>query len=371
MNNPIPRLLDLAIAIQQIPAPTFHETERARFVRSRFAEEGLQDVEIDSTGNVYARLGSTKPRLDASAQLKPLVVSAHLDTVFPTSIDLSVRREQERILAPGIGDNSLGVAGLFGLLWTLRERDLSLPGDLWLVGDVCEEGLGNLSGMRAVIERFGSSALAYIVVEGMALGQIYLRGLGVQRYRISVHTAGGHSWIDYGQPSAVHELTALVTRITALELPRQPRTSLNVGIISGGSSVNTIAAEAMLELDLRSESADSLKSLAGQVEQIVQSLQRPGVRVEMENIGQRPSGELPENHPLVKLAQACLRAVGIEPRLNIGSTDANLPLSLGFPSITIGLTAGGKAHTIHEYIQVAPLEKGVEQLVRLVSQAWD
>jgi acetylornithine deacetylase/succinyl-diaminopimelate desuccinylase-like protein len=371
MNNSIPRLLDLAIAIQQIPAPTFHETERAGFVRSKFAEEGLQDVENDSTGNVYARLGSTRPHLDSGAYHKPLVVSAHLDTVFPTSVDLSIRREPERILAPGIGDNSLGVAGLFGLLWALRERDLSLPGDLWLVANVGEEGLGNLRGIRAVVERFGSSALAYIVVEGMALGQIYLRGLGVQRYRISVHTAGGHSWIDFGQPSAIHELTALATRITALELPRQPRTSLNVGIISGGSSVNTIAAEAMLELDLRSESADSLKSLAGQVEHIVQSLQRPGVRIEMEIIGQRPSGELPENHRLVKLAQDCLRAVGIEARLNIGSTDANLPLSLGFPSITIGLTTGGKAHSINEYIQVAPLEKGVEQLVRLISQAWD
>ena len=317
------------------------------------------------------RLGSTKTHLGASASAKPLIVSAHLDTVFPTSVDLSVRREPERILAPGIGDNSLGVAGLFGLVWALRERGLSLPGDLWLVANVCEEGLGNLRGMQAVVDRFGSSPLAYIVVEGMALGQIYQRGLGVQRYRISVQTAGGHSWIDYGQPSAVHELTALSTRITALELPRQPRTTLNVGIISGGSSVNTIAAEAMLELDLRSESADSLENLVRQVEQIVHSVQKPGVRIELEIIGQRPSGELPAEHRLVKLAQDCLRAVGIEARLSIGSTDANLPLSLGFPSITIGLTTGGKAHSVHEYINIAPLEKGVEQLVRLVSQAWD
>jgi di/tripeptidase len=127
----------------------------------------------------------------------------------------------------------------------------------------------------------------------------------------------------------------------------------------------------MLELDLRSESADSLKNLAGQVEQIVHTMQRPGVRIEMETIGQRPSGELPEEHRLVKLAKDCLVAVGIEARLSIGSTDANLPLSLGFPSITIGLTTGGKAHSNNEYINIAPLEKGVEQLVRLVSRAWD
>ena len=371
MNTFIPRLLDLAIAIQQIPAPTFHEAERARFVRARFAEEGLQDVEIDPVGNVYGRVGSAKPHPLANPRDKPLVVSAHLDTVFPISVDLSLRREPERILAPGIGDNSLGVAGLLGLLWALRERSLSLPGDLWLVANVCEEGLGNLRGMQALVDRFGDGPLAYIVVEGMALGQIYLRGLGVQRYRLCVRTAGGHSWIDYGMPSAVHELAALSTRLTALELPRQPRTTLNVGIISGGSSVNTIAAEAMLELDLRSESAATLKNVVGQVEQIIHSVQKPGVKIELETIGQRPSGELPAEHRLVKLAQDCLRTVGIEARLNIGSTDANLPLSLGIPSITIGLTTGGKAHSVHEYINIAPLEKGVEQLVRLASQAWD
>ena len=377
MNNYILRMLDLAIAIQQIPAPTFHEAERAGFVRARFTEEGLQDVEIDSVGNVYARVGSrrqpadAKPRPFASAPDKPLIVSAHLDTVFPVGVDLSIRREPERILAPGIGDNSLGVAGLFGLVWALQERGLSLPGDLWLVANVCEEGLGNLRGMQALVDRFGSRPFAYIVVEGMALGQVYQRGLGVQRYRLSVRTAGGHSWIDYGQPSAIHELTALATRITGLELPRQPRTTLNVGVISGGSSVNTIAAEAMLELDLRSENAATLENVVGQVQQIVHSVQKPGVTITLEAIGQRPAGELPAEHRLVTLARDCLRSVGIEARLSIGSTDANLPLSLGIPSITIGLTTGGKAHSVHEYINVAPLEKGVEQLVRLVSQAWD
>jgi tripeptide aminopeptidase len=371
MTNLTARLLDLAIAIQQIPAPTFHEAERASFVRDRLIREGLQEVEIDSAGNVYARLTTANSRPFTGAKIKPLVVSAHLDTVFPASVDLSIRREPERILGPGIGDNSLGVAGLFGLLWVLRERGLALPGDLWLVANVCEEGLGNLRGMQALVDRFGPGPLAYLVVEGMALGQVYQRGLGVQRYRLSVRTAGGHSWIDYGQPSAVHELTALSTRITALELPRQPRTTLNVGIISGGSSVNTIAAEAMLELDLRSESAATLGSVVCRVEEIVQSVKKPGVQIELEAIGQRPSGELPAEHRLVKLAQDCLRGVGIEARLSIGSTDANLPLSLGYPSITIGLTTGGKAHSVHEYINIAPLEKGVEQLVRLVSRAWD
>jgi tripeptide aminopeptidase len=396
MDQFIQRILDLAIAIQQIPAPTFQEARRAEFVRACFAEAALQGVEIDATGNVYACFSSECQ--SPSDKSQPLIVSAHLDTVFSQEVDLSVRSDQESILAPGIGDNSLGVAGLFGLVWALRERRLYLPGDLWLVANVCEEGLGNLLGMQAIVNRFepgyeqserqsgpsstktgiqplragtGTTPLAYIIIEGMALGQIYQRGLGVHRYRLKVQTAGGHSWIDYGQPSAIHELTALSNRLTTLKLPRQPRTTLNVGTISGGSSINTIAAEAMLELDLRSENGATLEELARHVEQIVGSAQKPGVLVELETIGQRPVGELSAEHWLVKLAQNCLHEVGVVPRLNIGSTDANLPLSLGLPAITVGLTTGGRAHTVHEFINIAPLEKGVEQLVNLVSRAWN
>ncbi|MBE3066854.1 MAG: M20/M25/M40 family metallo-hydrolase, partial [Chloroflexi bacterium] len=178
----------------------------------------------------------------------------------------------------------------------------------------------------------------------------------------------------------------LATRITALpRLPsgnrdypagtgttsKPPRTTLNIGIISGGSSVNTIAAEAMLELDLRSESDETLEALTQQVEQIVHAAKKPGVTVETEMIGQRPSGELPAEHPLVRLAQECLRAAGVEPHLNTGSTDANLPLSRGLPAITIGLTTGGRAHSVDEFINLEPLEKGMEQVTRLVSKVWE
>ena len=369
MTNLTSRILDLALAIQQIPAPTFHEAERAEFVRQRFADEGFSDVEIDNTGNVYACIKSDHSRLPINHS--PLVVSAHLDTVFPLSVDLRPEVEPQRILAPGIGDNSLGVAGLFGLVWTLRERGISLPGDLWLAANVCEEGLGDLRGMRAVVERFGANPIAYIVLEGMALGQVYHRGLGVRRYRITVRTPGGHSWIDYGQPSAIHELAELSARLARLELPRTPRTTLNIGIISGGSSVNTIAAEALLELDLRSEEATALETLAGQVEGLARDTEKPGVTVETQIIGQRPSGEIPAEHPLVRQAQDCLRSLGVEPHLHTGSTDANLPLSRGLPCVTIGLTSGGRAHTVHEFINLVPLEKGMEQVVRLVSGVWE
>lgn len=367
------RLLDLTVAIQQIPAPTFQEGERAAFIQERFQAESLQDVSMDQAGNVYGRLpGAGKSR--------PLVVSAHLDTVFPLTTDLHITRHHTSsaegpilsgVAGPGIGDNSLGVAALFGLLWELRrlsagQAQAFLPGDIWFVANVGEEGLGNLCGMRRVVDRFDSQPLAYLIVEGMSLGQVYHRGLGVQRYAIKVDTPGGHSWVDYGRPSAIHILAEIVTHLSSLALPAKPRTTLNVGTISGGTTVNTVAAHAQLELDLRSESPAVLARLADQVEEMVQQARRPKVQVTAEVIGQRPPGEIPPNHPLVRLAVACLEELDVLPRLNIGSTDANIPLSRGLPAICLGLTHGSGSHTIAESIQTGPLETGLQQLVNVV-----
>jgi len=371
----IDRVLNLAVDIQQISAPPLGEGLRGEFVRDRFLAEGLSGVTTDKIGNVYARVPG------AGASL-PLVVTAHLDTVFPVGTDLKVRRQGDKIYGPGIGDNSLGVAGLFGLLWGLtvgQEFDervdiqlhTGLPGDLWLVANVGEEGLGDLRGMRAVVDRFGDQVLAYIVLEGMALGQIYHRALGVQRYRISVQTMGGHSWVDFGQPSAINELAMLVTRLTALPLPEQPRTSLNVGVVLGGTSVNTIAARAQLELDLRSVDRKALDLLVKRVEALVESTRKPGVEVARELIGQRPAGSIPQNHPLVLLAKRCLLEQGVRSNLAIGSTDANIPLSRGIPAVCLGLSTGSGAHTLNEYIYTQPLAKGLGQLVSLVRDLYE
>ncbi len=361
------RVLDLAVTIQQIPAPPFGEAQRAEFVRQRFAVEGLEAVSLDALGNVFACL-------PGSGRSKPLVVSAHLDTVFPFDTDLKVRREADRIFGPGIGDNSLGVAGLFGLLWALRQErgdQPGLPGDLWLVANVGEEGLGDLRGIRAVVERFKDEPLAYLILEGMAFGQVYHRALGVQRYRITVRTEGGHSWVDYGRHSAIHELAELITRITAIHAPAKPRSTLNVGVISGGTSINTIAPEARLELDLRSEGAETLAGLVRQVERAVAAAEKPGVRVTLELIGRRPAGKLASNHPLVRVAKRALQKQGVQPNLTIGSTDANVPLSQGLPAITIGLSSGFGAHTTNEYINTPPLAQGLGQLVDVVVGSFE
>jgi len=364
MDTFIPELIELATCIQQIPAPTFQEAQRAEFVRGMFASEGLSQVATDPAGNVFACLPGSPA--ETARQAPPLVISAHLDTVFPGSTDLALRTDQDSLHGAGIGDNSVGVAGLFGLLWMLRREAVCLPFDLWLVANTAEEGLGDLRGMKAVVERFSANVQAYLVLEGIALGQVFHRALGVRRYRISVKTGGGHSWIDHGRPSAVHELTSLSTRIIRLDLPQAPRTTLNIGVIAGGTSVNTIAAQANLELDLRSEGMPALEDLSQRVEQVCRQSEREGVQVSVEVIGSRPAGEIPASHPLVSLAGACLRAEGIEPKLSIGSTDANIPLSRGIPALTLGLTTGGGAHTLREHIHIEPLKKGMAVLLGVV-----
>ncbi|MBN8655241.1 MAG: M20/M25/M40 family metallo-hydrolase [Anaerolineae bacterium] len=357
------KVLELAIQIQQIAAPTFAEGPRGEFVRDLFVREKLDDVSMDSLGNIYARLPGKAKKAQA------LVVSAHLDTVFPAGTKLQVKEEAGKVFGPGIGDNSIGVAALFGILWGLRERKIQLKHDLWFVANVGEEGLGDLRGMRGVVERFGADVIGYFVLEGLALGHVYHRAIGVRRYRIAAKTRGGHSWSDYGQPSAVHELAALVTQLTQIRLPRDPRTTMNIGTIQGGTGVNVLAAEAKCELDLRSEDPLALTKLIMQVEDVILHWNHEGVKIQAEVIGERPAGAIPADHPLVKLAVRCLQEQGIEAALTTGSTDANIPLSKNIPAVVMGVTTGGGAHTLGEYIDTEPIEKGMESLVRFVELA--
>jgi acetylornithine deacetylase/succinyl-diaminopimelate desuccinylase-like protein len=241
---------------------------------------------------------------------------------------------------------------------------------LWLVANTCEEGLGDLRGMKAVVDRFGAHPCLYLILEGMALGHVYHKAVGVRRYKISAHGSGGHSWIDYGKPSAIHELAGLLAKIAALTPPLSPRSTFNVGRIGGGTSINTIAAEAWLEIDLRSEAAAPLADLSRQVEHLVETAQRPDMRFELELVGQRPAGEIAADHALIRLAQACLVEQGIQPNLTTGSTDANIPLSRGYPALVLGLTQGSGAHTLQELVETEPLERGLRQLVNFTKQVW-
>ncbi|GAP05869.1 MAG TPA: peptidase M20 [Anaerolinea thermolimosa] len=357
------QVVETACLIQQIPAPTFHEEQRAAYVLEQFQQQNLTNPHLDAVGNVLACL---KGQPGAS----PLIISAHLDSVFPPGYPLPLQRQEDQIIGPGIGDNALGLAALLHLPHLLRQTGIFPEGDLWLAATVGEEGLGNLSGMRHLVEQFTDRPLAYLSLEGMGLGNIIHRGLGVDRYRFTVKTAGGHSWSDYGAPSAIHELVNLANRLLKLRLTRRPRSTLNIGILQGGTSINAIAASATMEVDFRSESAVALEELVTQALRSAKSLERPGVSIETTRIGWRPAGSIPASHPLVQLGVTILRSLNLSPHLDIASTEANLPLSLGLPALTLGLTIGHHAHTLDETIQVSPLAKGLAALVHFVARVW-
>jgi acetylornithine deacetylase/succinyl-diaminopimelate desuccinylase-like protein len=370
-------LRDLTVAVQQIPAPTGAEGERAAFVERRLrgphsAAGALCDVGRDAEANVFARL-------PGRSQGPALLVSAHTDTVFPAGTDLTLQRDESRhrLCAPGIGDNSAGVAALL-LLADLLPAGL-LPVDVWFVANTCEEGLGDLRGMRAAVDRLQPQIGAAIVVEGMGLGRIVHQGLGSRRFKIGVRAPGGHSWSAFGSPSAVHTLVQVAERLTRLEAPPQPRTTFNIGRFQGGTSVNTIAESAWLELDLRSESGPMLAHMVEQTQGVVRRYQtahwrQRGVEVTLDSIGDRPTGAIPAGHPLVLAAERALASVGVpaEAGERMSSTDANIPLSRGIPSVCVGVTRGGNAHRLDEWISTVELGAGLQHLLLLTgwAAAW-
>ena len=356
------RFLDWIGTIQQIPAPTFHEGQRAAYIQSEFVRLGISEVIQDDSGNVLARW--------PGGNAKPLVISAHLDTVHSSAAPLPLERTDVRLTGPGVADNSTSLAALLILAEKFAVENIHHPGDIWLAANVCEEGLGNLAGMQALVNRFQGEVQAYLILEGLGLGQVCHRGLGVMRYRITAETAGGHSWVDYGTPSAIHELVKVMADLTELTPSRRPRSSLNIGIIQGGTSVNTIAPQAHFDLDLRAEDQNALSRLDDRVRRMVQAQEKPGVHFTLEIIGNRPAGEILAGHPLVKLAANILQSLDIPVTLEIGSTDANFPLSRGFPAICIGLTRGGFPHTLRETIEIEPLKLGLEQLRGFINRIW-
>jgi len=357
-------LVETAIAIQQIPAPTFDERTRGLYVAERMRVLRLADVEIDAVGNVYGRRHGL---VGGPA----LLVAAHLDTVFRASTDLTVRREGTRIYGPGLGDNSMGVAALLHLAQALQQHNIAHQGDIWFVANVGEEGLGDLRGMRAAVDRLEGQITAAIALEGCGPDRIIHAGLGVRRYRISTAADGGHSWADFGAPSAIHALVRLAAELSRIEAPTEPRSSFNIGVIEGGSSVNTIAQRATLLLDLRSAASNGLARLIGQVEQILASARttEPGVMFELETVGDRPAGAIPIDHALVRAASAAYRAEAFSTTYDIASTDANIPLSRGIPAVCVGVCDGENEHRLDEYIEPARLPAGMRALLRLALAA--
>lgn len=356
-------ILALTEELTQISSPTFEEAERAKRVAEVFTDAGLEDVRTDDINNVTARI----PGKDRS---KALLVAAHTDTVFPHGTDLTITRDEDKMHAPGVGDNTVAVAAVAKLKQAFDQLGEQPAIDLVLTGNVGEEGLGDLRGMRAVMDA-NPDIVGAIALEGMALGGVTHVAVGSKRYKVTVKGPGGHSWSDAGKPSAIQHLCEMIAEMGKIPLNTDPKTSFNAGIIGGGVSVNTIAPEAHAVLDMRSISAESLADLVSQIHDVIGGETPEGVSVDVEVVGDRPAGSTPLDHPLVQIGVNGLKELGIEANLRPSSTDANIPISRGIPAMCIGLTTGQGVHREDEYIDLKPIPEGYAYVIAVILEAAD
>jgi len=351
------QVVEDAIRICEIPAPTFEEAERAAYVRGRFEQLGLKDVAIDEAGNVRGR----RPGAGGGPGL---AMAAHLDTVFPKETDVKVKRQGGRLLAPGIGDNSVAIAALLAMVEAMNAAGLRTAGDLYLASNTGEEGLGDLKGMKAFMAEVKDKVAAAIAVEGMKVNRIIHTAVGSRRYKVTFTARGGHSWGHFPSPSAIHIMGRAIADISRLEVPTDPKTTYNVGVIHGGATVNTIASEADMLVDMRSVDTRSLAELERRVLAIVDTAARQGDgQAKLDMVGDRPAGSIPADHPVVQTCRAVHRALGIQTFSEASSTDANVPLGMGLPGVCLSITEGGNEHRLDEYIETGPIPTGVKNIL--------
>jgi tripeptide aminopeptidase len=359
------------IRICEIPAPPFKEQTRAEFIKQRFEELKLAQTRIDRAGNVIAE----RPGLHDQPRV---VISAHLDTIFPEGTDVRVRRDGARLYAPGISDNACGIASLIALARVLGLARIETEGTICFVATVGEEGEGNLRGVRHLFTegQLRSGVDAFVSLDGPGLERITHRALGSRRYRVTIYGPGGHSWGDFGMVNPVHALGRAIARFAAYPAPVVPRTSFNIGIIEGGKSVNAIPEQASMTIDMRSVSREEIDKLEAYLRRVVdiavreENSQRAtsgtSLIYEFEMVGDRPSGQVPVESAIVQTAIECSRALGIEPRLDCSSTDSNIPISLGIPAITIGVGGqSGNCHSLTEWYEPVGRELGLKRLLLL------
>jgi acetylornithine deacetylase/succinyl-diaminopimelate desuccinylase-like protein len=353
-----PAVVELTAKVAEVPSPTGDEGAKSRLVEGLYQAESLR-TSRDALGDVVATIPG---RLAPSAGGRPLLVAAHIDTVFPLGTPLDVSRTGDEMAGPGVGDNSVAVAAGIKLAALLRAVGEVPAVDVLVTGNVGEEGLGNLRGIRQVVDDHPAIG-AVIALEGHNLGRVTHVAVGSRRYRITAEGPGGHSWGDFGRPSAIHALARLVGELDAIALPRTPKTTLNVGTIEGGVSVNTIAPAASCLLDLRSTDESALHRPSDRVSRLVEKSNRAdSVALRLDAIGERPAGVVPVDRPIVQIAAKTLAALGVEASFDASSTDANVPIAAGIPAVCIGLTTGGNVHRTDEYINLAPVATGLAQL---------
>lgn len=359
--------------LSAIPAPPFGEAKRAEWLGAGFKEAGLEQVRIDKVGNVVGLLsGSALPAVS---------VSAHMDTVFPVGTVVSPRQQGKKLYGPGISDNAAGVTALYALASACQRFNLPHAAPLLFIANVGEEGEGDLRGMRHIFsesewkERIGAS----IVIDGAGTDTIIADALGSRRFEITIQGPGGHSWTDFGVPNPVVAISRAITLFSETRVPSSPKTTFNIGVISGGTSVNSIPESATMRVDIRSSSTFEIERLELELRRAVkQAVQEErdlsgevSERAKLESvikvIGNRPAGELDRQSRILQLARAVDAHLGIAAQLQRASTDANIPISLGREAVAIGAGGrGGGAHTLQEWFDPAGRELGLQRALLLV-----
>ena len=350
-----PTTLKRHIELTEIEAPPFKEARRAKVFADYFKTLGMDSVWIDTEGNVLGLLQGSEGN-------RTVALDAHLDTVFPEGTEVKVRIENDTLYAPGIGDDTRGLSMLLTLLETIKTEQIQPKDNLLFVGSVGEEGLGDLRGVKHLFRSGGPRIDAWIAIDGGAIGRVNNKGLGSYRYRITFSGPGGHSWGAFGLANPHHALGQAITNFVQTAdayTSKGPKTSYNVGVISGGTSINSIPFESVMEIDIRSVDPTRLDVMESLLEEAVnQALldqnQRkrrgPELTAKIDKIGNRPSGELSDQLPLVQRTLAATQAFGVTPYLTRGSTNSNIPIAKGIPAVTIGRGGdGGNAHSLDEW----------------------
>jgi tripeptide aminopeptidase len=353
------------IRLTETPAPEFGEERRAHLLQSILGDLGLK-ARIDETGDVIAeRVGMRTDRI--------VLLAAHLDTVFTAGTDVRVRREGRRLLAPGISDNGAGLSALVGVARAFNESSVRTDATVVFAGDVGEEGEGNLRGIRALVDAYGSRLVAVIAIDGPSTAHITTQGVASRRFEFTVTGPGGHSWSDFGTPNAITALSRGIVQFSSTRVSDSPRSTFNFGVIEGGNSVNSIPAEASVKVDLRSESDAELSRMESSLRDTMQAgvnaelaARRTGdgtLQIKVRSLGSRPAGKLPDNSPLLQTIRDVDRYLQNSSRVESSSTDATLPLSMKIPAVSLGGGGkGGGAHTLGEWYDPSGRELGLKRL---------
>jgi len=366
-----PRYVDLQIEISEVPAPPFGEIERALFMRDQFRARGISDAHVDEAGNVIAlRPGSSD---------RTLVLSAHLDTVWPIEMDVTVKREGTRLTGPGILDDAVGLVSLLGLLDALNQGGFETQANLLFVGTVGEEGVGDLKGVKYLFgaSPFSGSIDAFVSIDGAGPARIVTGATASKRYRVTVSGPGGHSYGAFGIVNPAHALGNIIAHVASMPVPSEPKTTYSIGRIGGGTSVNTIPDSVWMEVDMRSTSNEKLGELERRFlaavemgvaeENLLRSASGTTLSVDPVLIGDRPTGQTSEEAAIYMAAASSSEYVGFEPSVGTSSTDSNIPMSMGIPAVTIGGGgSGGGAHRAEEWYDFKDAHLGLQRLLALV-----